>query len=643
MNKKNLSVIIPCFNCEKTLEEAVNSCFAQGLDNFEIILVDDASTDGTREVMKTLSLQHQEIRCFFHDVNKGGGATRNTAVDHAQADVIFCLDSDDILPKDTLIKMFLFMKEKDCDGVGIHRSIKFIGTDINAINVIHTFGYPGEKIPKESLLQKNNILCPLYSTFMFSKKSFTSIGGYPTSHGFDTQGFAWRFLMNGFTAYTCPDAEYLHRINFHESYYLREYNAGKINYNWQKVLEEFIFVFSREAQEIIITFNLSSVDKELINMVTELKNPWASDIDIHIQNSLSKSYEEKALASLGPVLYATMMKNKNTNFKPIRRDSIRGLLRRIEVKTNKYIAILSDVIQVRKGRPYLVISFFFLQVRKFLKIGFYHNQEVKTTVDVVIPTAVKDYALLVKMVEALRINLNHSINKVFIVAKDSSEIRDFCTTSDCIFIDEVSVLGYGKEKIEYVYDGLSRSGWLFQQLLKLSGDVFAESDNYIIVDADTLLINKHSFIMDNKFVFFENEEWNEPYFESYQKIFGYRPKNRLSFTSHMMIFNKEMLKEMKTEIENKHNMSWDSIYREIIDKKYMSAISDYDTYANWVFSNYPQNVVRLPLYNKTLPLTLLSDIDSLQKNYGTVYKSISFHGYVGKNIASLIQESAISK
>ena len=76
-----LSIIIPCYNCENTLREAVESCYIQGFreDEFEIVMVNDDSKDATSLVMKELASEHSNIRTHYHDTNQGGGATRNTA------------------------------------------------------------------------------------------------------------------------------------------------------------------------------------------------------------------------------------------------------------------------------------------------------------------------------------------------------------------------------------------------------------------------------------------------------------------------------------------------------------------------------------------------------------------------------------
>lgn len=266
-----LSIIIPCFNCEATLEEAVASCYTQGFNNndFEIVLVNDCSTDATAEVIAQLSSLHSNIVTLSHTHNQGGGAARNTAVNIASAEVTFCLDSDDLLPPHTLDAMYKLLRDKQCDGVGLNFSTKFIGTDTSKVSAVHEFAYADKKIPVENLLQKDGF-CSLYSVFMFTKTAFTQAGGYPTNHGFDTQGFAWRFLTTGLTAYVCPGTNYLHRIQFKESYYLHEHQQGKVNANFRAVLLEHEHILSPEVISFIYAFNYRDFTKGLFDEVVHI-------------------------------------------------------------------------------------------------------------------------------------------------------------------------------------------------------------------------------------------------------------------------------------------------------------------------------------------------------------------------------------
>ncbi len=304
-----LSIIIPCYNCELTLREAVESCYKQGFANseFEVILVDDKSTDSTKEVMDDLSKNNSNIKLFYHDKNLGGGCTRNTAVAQSLGEIIFCLDSDDLLPPDTLKKMSDFLLEKNCDGVCFNYSKKFRGDNPEEIIHIDTFEYSDSPIPLTSLLLPGNALSPVVLVFMYTKTAFKKIGGYPTYHGFDTQGFGWRFLSAGLKAFICNGSTYLHRVEFTKSYYLREYLAGKANHNNQCILMEHLVLFNPEVRKIITSFDTSDFTRDIMCEVQALKNP------------LLPNYKDL----IGTLQYTN--KSDKMVFKPVSRNSLKGI------------------------------------------------------------------------------------------------------------------------------------------------------------------------------------------------------------------------------------------------------------------------------------------------------------------------------
>ena len=75
-----LSIIMPCYNCTATLEEALASIYTQELEMpFEVVMVNDGSTDGTGQLIEELARRYAHIRYVSHDRNRGGGAARNNA------------------------------------------------------------------------------------------------------------------------------------------------------------------------------------------------------------------------------------------------------------------------------------------------------------------------------------------------------------------------------------------------------------------------------------------------------------------------------------------------------------------------------------------------------------------------------------
>lgn len=112
MKAETISVIIPVYNEINTLEqmlEKVGQASLCGLSK-EIIMVDDGSTDGSRELLKRLEEEDNKYKIFFHSKNMGKGAAIRTAVHYATGDIIVIQDADleyDPVDYDDLIKLIL--------------------------------------------------------------------------------------------------------------------------------------------------------------------------------------------------------------------------------------------------------------------------------------------------------------------------------------------------------------------------------------------------------------------------------------------------------------------------------------------------------------------------------------------------------
>lgn len=101
-----VSIIVPVYNVSEYLERCVNSLFQQKYKNVEIILVDDCSTDGSRELAKKLA--KKDSRCIFIQREKNGGlsAARNTGMEAASGEWLAFVDSDDWVTEDYISAMY---------------------------------------------------------------------------------------------------------------------------------------------------------------------------------------------------------------------------------------------------------------------------------------------------------------------------------------------------------------------------------------------------------------------------------------------------------------------------------------------------------------------------------------------------------
>ncbi len=89
-----ISVVIPAYNCCGTIRKTINSIFSSGISNFEIVIVDDGSEDGTDRICDTLAQEYGCIRCI-HQENAGVSAARNRGAREAAGEYIWFFDADD--------------------------------------------------------------------------------------------------------------------------------------------------------------------------------------------------------------------------------------------------------------------------------------------------------------------------------------------------------------------------------------------------------------------------------------------------------------------------------------------------------------------------------------------------------------------
>jgi hypothetical protein len=321
-----LSIIIPCYNCADTLKDAVTSCYTQdlALEDFEIILVDDGSSDNTRDVINEIVLTHKNCRAIFHDTNRGGGAARNTGIKHSTGRFIYCLDSDNLFAPHSVLPMLTHLETTDSDGAVFYERRFFFGNTITRYTT-HINTIQGRSIVLHDLFTSDVLL----DNFFFSRNAYDKTQGYPEHHGFDTQCFEARFLAAGNTANVVPGSIFYHRHGTNEpSYFERVHDAGLFSVNMMLILEEVLHLFSKEAIEELVQFPLftkTRSDGENIRTLTatlaEQKALFATSPTPHrhqpLLNTLNLMRQEQytdALTALIAWQNATGIKTPYTRF-----------------------------------------------------------------------------------------------------------------------------------------------------------------------------------------------------------------------------------------------------------------------------------------------------------------------------------------
>lgn len=108
-----VSVIMPTYNSKSTFNESVQSVMKQTFTNWELLITDDCSTDGTYEWAVNIAKTDKRIKVFKNSINSGAGVSRNKSIENANGKYIAFLDSDDLWFPEKLEKQISFMEKND--------------------------------------------------------------------------------------------------------------------------------------------------------------------------------------------------------------------------------------------------------------------------------------------------------------------------------------------------------------------------------------------------------------------------------------------------------------------------------------------------------------------------------------------------
>jgi glycosyltransferase involved in cell wall biosynthesis len=173
---KKVSIIIPTYNGQETIEETLKSVLAQKYQNYEIIVVDDGSQDSTLEIVKHIA----PLAKVIQQKNQGTMAARQNGINSSSGDLIAFLDQDDLWFDNHLVTAVNFLNTNPEYGLFV-ANMAVIDEQGNKLN-FDVIPYPEKySLSFESLLLIEPIAT---STTVFQRKVVDEIGGLSTSYGF---------------------------------------------------------------------------------------------------------------------------------------------------------------------------------------------------------------------------------------------------------------------------------------------------------------------------------------------------------------------------------------------------------------------------------------------------------------------------
>jgi teichuronic acid biosynthesis glycosyltransferase TuaG len=175
-----VSVVMPAFNSARFIEASIDSVFNQELQEWELLVVDGGSSDGTREIVARYSAADARVRLIPNPDDKGPAHARSTGVREARGEYIAFLDGDDLWLRTKLSNQILFMRSTGIDfSYTQYRTMNSQGTEVScAISMHRQYNYP-------SYLFLRGIGC---STVVIKRNLFSEeiLNTYGLWHGEDT-------------------------------------------------------------------------------------------------------------------------------------------------------------------------------------------------------------------------------------------------------------------------------------------------------------------------------------------------------------------------------------------------------------------------------------------------------------------------
>lgn len=203
-NETLISIVMPAYNCEKYVLNAINSVLDQTYKNWELLVIDDGSKDNTLQIIKELGEKDFRIKALANKENMGVSATRNRGIELAIGEWIAFLDSDDMWKSSKLERQLEIAEKKGAEFIFTGSSyINEQGEPFKGI-----FEVP-EKITYQKLRNHNVISC---SSVLVKKKYFENIKMEKDEMHEDYA--VWlRILKLGITAYGLNEPLLIYRIS----------------------------------------------------------------------------------------------------------------------------------------------------------------------------------------------------------------------------------------------------------------------------------------------------------------------------------------------------------------------------------------------------------------------------------------------
>ena len=308
--KPLLTVVIPVYNVERYLKRCIESVLAQEWKDYEILLVDDGSTDNSPQICDDYVKDYDFIS-VIHKENGGLSEARNTGISHAKGEYVYFPDSDDWIEPDTFIALAEALESLEFDIISFNREFVkgeedaivsepevtqvFEGKDAFVQCLKHSYitGFANDKIYRKSLFIDNNILFPKgkyyedlgtnYKLFLSAKKVYATNQKY------------YHYLIDNPDSITQSwnEKKFSDMFGFYKDIFYSDFVRSQLN---QEELQISQLYYVNGLIHLLASLYKSKLDKKYIDITDEVKQEL-------LKNSVSLSQMKDQPNKLKYVLF----------------------------------------------------------------------------------------------------------------------------------------------------------------------------------------------------------------------------------------------------------------------------------------------------------------------------------------------------
>ena len=278
-----ISIIVPVYNAEKYIKRCVESLLAQTFRSFEIIFVNDGSTDDSQNMLEQYNNETISIRVVEKE-NGGQGSARNIGIKEAKGEFICFVDIDDYVNEDMLIKLYAKQKKENadivwCDALKIkgernlgtlNQDVNWTGNDIN--DYFLNNASPWRKLIRTSLIKDNNLFFPTIR-FYEDVAVVPAYGLYATTIAYVNESLYYYDLHEGSTMHQLNYDERLECVFEALDILKKHYKGSNISNGYHEALE-FLYIDHLLHAASLRFFMFEEGKKELVKIVKVFENEY---------------------------------------------------------------------------------------------------------------------------------------------------------------------------------------------------------------------------------------------------------------------------------------------------------------------------------------------------------------------------------